>query len=101
MVNAVSPLSHKPFVLHCEINNISVPFELDSGSHVSTLNKCFAKQINAKIQPSSVRRRGYSGTSVNVLGQATVTLRFHNRELIHDFFVVDSCSIPNLLGRDL
>ena len=101
MVNAVSPLSHKPFVLHCEINNISVPFELDSGSHVSTLNKCFAKQINAKIQPSSVRLRGYSGASVNVLGQANVKLRFHNRELIHDFFVVDSCSIPNLLGRDL
>ena len=44
-----------------------------------------------------------SGASVkfNVLGQATVSLRFHNRQLVRDFFVVDSCSIRNFLGLDL
>ena len=97
----MTPLSRNPVILYCNINNHSIPFEVDSGSQVSTINKSYLKKLNTQVNPTTTRLRGYSGSEVNILGAAHVSVKLNNLKHCHDLIVVDSCNIPNLLGRDL
>lgn len=75
-------------------------FEIDSGSHVSTLRHMDAINIGAVISPSNKRLVGYSGDVINIVGQSTLQVSYNNRSFQHKFFIVNSNSV-NLLGRDL
>ena len=96
----MTPLSRNPFIINCKVNNVTFPFELDSGSHVSTLRLCDARKINASIVPSNIQVKGYSGSNINILGKTSVTVQFHDECVDYVFLIVESNHV-NLLGREL
>lgn len=63
MNHTVAPFSRNPFIVNCKLENIDMPFEIDSGSHVSTINKCYANKVRAVIKPTNTRLRGTVGHS--------------------------------------
>lgn len=87
-------------MLSCNLNNVNVKFEIDSGSHISTLTKNDAMRVGAYVRPTTQRVIGYSGNNIDILGEAEVSFSFNNNDFIHVFYVVHP-NRPNLLGRDI
>ena len=87
-------------MLECQVNNLKVKFEVDSGSHISTLCICHAVSCGAVIVPTYKRVQGYSGNQVSLYGQTTVKFAYNGLSFMHTFLVVNSDRV-NLLGRDL
>ena len=63
------PAPSKPFIVHCVINNVSVPFELDSGAQISTISYTDACKVNAAITNPSKQVRAYDGLPVKLLDE--------------------------------
>ncbi|XP_068212675.1 uncharacterized protein [Palaemon carinicauda] len=87
-------------MLSCFINNQKVDFEIDSGSHVSTICQSDAARARVVISPTKHRVRGYSGNAINLCGEAYVNVTYGHKMLKHKFLIVNSSNV-NLLGRDL
>ena len=93
------PISNKPAVLTCKLNSTETSFEIDSGSHVSTLIYCDALKADAFINCSSRRLIGYSGSQINTLGETLIKVDYNGKIVENTFSVVPNTSV-NLLGRD-
>ena len=98
--STVLPITRDSTVISCTINNKILRFEVDSGSHVSTLRHSDATEAGAIVTPTQHRVMGYSGNAVQLCGQTTVNVQYNGREFTHTFLVVKSSSV-NLLGPDL
>ena len=71
------------------LNNVfSAKFELDSGSHVSTLSYSDAMRVGGNVMPTSHKIIGYSGVSIELLGEIYTTVRFNGKSVVHNFPVV-------------
>lgn len=93
-------MSSSPYILSCFINNQKIDFEIDSGSHVSTIRQCDADRAGVVISPTKHRVIGYSGNAVKLCGETYVNVTYGHKMLQHKFLVVNSSNV-NLLGRDL
>ena len=94
------PIPRKPSILTLKINEECVDFEVDTGSHVSTLRHCDATRLCANITPTQHRILGYGGAQVKLCGEASVTISCKGRTITHTILIVNSGN-ANLLGRDL
>lgn len=93
-------MSKYPVTVNCKLNNYNVSFEIDSGSHISTIKYSDALKMGVAIQSTSIQVRGYSGAPINVRGKITLNVKFNGIDTFHSFIVVPS-NFTNLLGRDL
>ena len=94
-------VGNEPSMLLCKINNVNINFQVDIGSHISTLSvRDLLLLGDVKIYPTKVHALGYSGNSIEFLGETDLTLVFKNITVRHKFFIVDAKKV-SLLGRDL
>ena len=93
-------MSNSPSVISCFINNQKIDFEIDSGSHVSTIRQCDAARSGVVISPTQHRVLGYSGNPIKLCGETYVNVTYGHKRIKHKFLVVNSNNV-NLLGRDL
>ena len=94
------PVSYSPVMITCKLNNKDINFELDSGSHVSTIQKSDAIRMGGMITPTKYKIVGYSGNEINLTGEIDLNIEYCGKSLRHTFLVVNSGSV-NLFGRDL
>ena len=89
IVNVVSkylPVCKEPLIVTCYVNNTSIEFELDSGSHISTINENdLGKLGKIVLKPTTQKAKGYSNNVINFQGE---------------FIANITCNV-SLLGRDL
>lgn len=93
----------KPIIFQCQVNNKIVPFEVDTGSCLSTINvNELHDMIDAEIVPTTKRAKGYGDGNVNInfLGAVNLQFVYKDSKVNHLFYVVNG-SNNNLLGRDL
>lgn len=81
------------------MNNCNVRFELDSGSHVSTLSHDTAIKIGGVITPTPHKIIGYSGSQILLYGQLIANVIYNDESHRHTFLIVKANSV-NLFGRD-
>ena len=93
-------ISRDPTLLNIKLNDYDVNFEVDSGSHVSTINHNVAVMIGGQITPTFHKIISYSGNSIPLCGQISAKITFNKRTFTHVFLVVNYNSV-NLFGRDL
>ena len=100
-INAtVFPIKYQPTIVSAYINSMSVNFEVDSGSHVSTISYNDAIRCRCNIDVCSTKVLGYSGNQVKTLGECFAEFSFNNNTFIHKFLIVESHRV-NLIGRDI
>ena len=100
-VNNINKIS-EPYFVNVKINGKSFPFELDTGSPISTLRKEFFDLINSKLCSTKLSLTAYNKTSIKVIGETFVNAQYNDYN-VNDFrLVVVGNDVPNnLLGRDL
>ena len=92
--------SQKPFIVHCNINNNVVPFEVDSGAAVSVITESVATQLQAILTPTVRRVAGYDGSIIPLAGEVDLCIECNAVRAMHRFIVAKGTKY-NLLGRDL
>ena len=94
-------MNHEPTTIQCKVNKVLISFQVDTGSHISTLNICDLKLIKGvTVRPTQIKARSYSGDIIHFLGEADVNLCYNDVCVKHKFLIVNSQSV-SLLGRDL
>lgn len=98
--STVLSLNNEPAIVKCSVNNVNVSFEIDTGSHISTITKDVLKLFsNVKIRSTNTKAKSYSGNTIKFLGEVDLNVTFKGNRTTHTFLVVDSNSV-SLLGRD-
>ncbi|XP_068205136.1 uncharacterized protein [Palaemon carinicauda] len=91
---------HKGMARYDQTDDDKGGFEIDSGSHVSTICQSDAARARVVISPTKHRVCGYSGNAINLCGEAYVNVTYGHKMSKHKFLIVNSSDV-NLLGRDL
>ena len=94
------PVYTNPIIIHCRVNGVNVPFEVDSGAAVSTICSSYLHSIHATVSPTSKIVRGYSGCQIQVTGECDLEVNYQGNAVSHSFLVVENSTV-NLFGRDL
>ena len=89
-----------PEAFNFVINDISVPFEIDTGAAVSTLSKQWVDLLQLKVEPSSKRLCAYDNMDIKVMGKTTASVQYNGCNVVQPFYVVDAQN-TNLCGKDL
>ena len=85
--------------LHLNLRSL-VSFELDTGSHISTLCERDAMKCGASIQATADRALAYGGASINLIGECKIPVKLGSFQTNHKFLVVNNREV-NLLSKDL
>ena len=94
-------MNHKPCQLELRLNDYIVSFELDTGSHLSTVNlNTFENIPNASLDNTKIRAKAYCNASIDFLGETHLNVIYNNQSISHKFLVVPNDNVC-LLGRDL
>ena len=101
-INGVSKsINNEPVVLDLLLNDKeNTKFELDTGSHISTLKYSDALRVGAKIEPTRVKAMAYGGAKIKFVGEANIKVNYSNISKLHKFIIVES-NHTNLFARDL
>lgn len=77
-------------------------FEIDTGAAVTLISEQTYQEHchNTPLQKPSLHLKTYTEEQLQVLGQMTVTVSYHNQQGLYTLYVVKG-SGPSLLGRDL
>ena len=100
MLPEVLPITREPSLIKCSVNSKDITFEIDSGSHISTIKHADVIKVGGVIQPTRRRVVGYSGNAIELCGEAHLKFECNGERFCHNFLVVKSSSV-NLFGRDL
>lgn len=95
------PIQYDPVVLQCDVNDTLIKFELDSGSHLSTISVNELRKLkNITLKPTYKRAKGYSNNEIEFQGEVDVSIHYCGVTVSHTLLVVNECC-TSLLGRDL
>ena len=94
------PVYNDPVLINCKINNVHVPFEIDSGAAVSTITDQIASLLNVEIKQTNRIIKAYGNNAVEILGEVMLPITYKNVMVSHVFYVVSNASV-NLFGMDL
>ena len=95
------PIESKPVTIDCLIQGHQlVNFEIDSGSHLSTINLNKLCNLDVHVRPTKIRAKGYSNSEILFKGEVNLSVKFHSKTIQHTFLVVND-ERTSLLGRDL
>ena len=92
--------SVKSELVNFTLNDVKVPFEIDTGAWVSTLSKEWVHSLKLVAEPYNKSLHAYGHTSIKVLGKVDVTVAYNSHVVDHTFCVVESGN-SNLCGNDL
>jgi len=97
----VGDKSHPPFIVELLVNGKPVTFEVDTGAAVTILSQEVYHRVfpNLKLQTSSMLLKAYTGSQVQVEGEAQVNVSYGEQKGKFTLYVVKgngSC----LLGRN-
>ena len=99
--SAVFQLSGKspnPFRVELCVQEKPLMFEIDTGAAVTPIS--YNEHYQDKpLQKSSLKLKTYTGEPLQVVGQVTVTVSYHNQQGSYTLYVVKVAG-PSLLGRD-
>ena len=78
-INQVKP--EPAIIVPMEMNDTSIPIELDTGAGLSVISEKVWKEHfpDAKINPSPVHLRTYTGEKLNVVGQTQVEVKYEGQ----------------------
>lgn len=94
-------MSTDALIITCCVDDVNVDFEIDTGSHLSTINVRDVDRIkNCKILPTSKKAKGYGQGIVKFLGETNLVFECNGISMRHTFLVVGKKHV-SLLGRDL
>lgn len=93
-----SLLSCYPWFVNILINTSNVKFKVDTGADVTLMSKLLARSLNIKVEASNVRLYGPGRKLVPIVGKAGVKMKFRDKEISQDVYVVEGIQGP-LLGR--
>ena len=84
-----------------QIGNGTLHCQLDTGAYASVINTMQLKQVapNAKIKPTKKTLVSYSQHRITPMGYVTLPVRFKDRRLNVNFYVIDSKQKPILSGK--
>ena len=82
------------------VNGNSVPFEVDTGAAVSTLNKDWAHKLGMSIDECNKNLSAYDDLKIDVLGKVSVDVCYNSFQVKQNFYVVGNHN-SNLCGKDL
>jgi len=88
-----------------QLNNSSLTMEIDTGATFSVISESTYNSLWERGTAPSLQAtndpclKTYTGQSINVIGQITVTARYHQQEKELKLYVVKGQG-PSLLGRD-
>ena len=75
--------------------------ELDTGSHLSTINANELKKLpNITVKKTAKYAKGYGNSAIKFLGETELNFRYGKYVNKHKFYVVSKDSV-SLLGRDI
>ena len=75
-------------MINCLVNDIPVRFEVDTGSHLSTISLSDLSKIkNVSIRPTSKIAKGYSNNVIQFRGEVALKLKYGANEFL--------CTISN------
>ena len=94
------PVYNDPVLINSKINNVHVPFEIDSGAAVSTITDQIASLLNVEIKQTNRIIKAYGNNAVEILGEVMLPITYKNVMVSHVFYVVSNASV-NLFGMDL
>ncbi|XP_063391394.1 uncharacterized protein K02A2.6-like [Cydia fagiglandana] len=91
---------YKPFMMTLDVNGIGLEMEVDTGSAISCISlECYQKLFNnLPILTPNVLVNLYAGESLRPVGKITPIVKYKNKEISLDLFVIDGGKNP-LLGR--
>ncbi|XP_063627468.1 uncharacterized protein K02A2.6-like [Cydia splendana] len=91
---------YKPFMMTLDVNGIGLEMEVDSGSAISCISlECYQKLFNnLPILTPNLLVNFYAGGSLRPVGRITPIVKYKNKEMSLDLFVIDGGKNP-LLGR--
>ncbi|KAL1475658.1 hypothetical protein MTO96_037130 [Rhipicephalus appendiculatus] len=90
----------QPFRVEVSVNGILLQMELDTGASVSVVSEdTFRRKFqSARLEPSTVLLKSYSGKLTPVKGALAVSVRFGSHQC-DDLLYVVSGRCPSLMGR--
>lgn len=99
-VNMVQPLPAP--VVFVRIGDYLVPFLVDTGADCSLITLQVIQRICCEVKGTRSALNSASGHSINVIGEARISLIMGEQEYIHDFVVVapDRVSFLGVIGTD-
>ena len=95
----------RPFHVTMQLNNSSLTMEVDTGATFSVISESTYNSLWERGTAPSLQAtndpclKTYTGQSINVIGQITVTASYHQQEKELKLYVVKGHG-PSLLGRD-
>ncbi|XP_061716614.1 uncharacterized protein K02A2.6-like [Cydia pomonella] len=91
---------YKPFMLTLDVNGICLEMEVDTGSAISCISlECYQRLFkNVPILTSNVLLNYYAGGDFRPVGKITPIVKYKNKEISLDLFIIDGGKNP-LLGR--
>jgi len=94
--------SSNPFTVELIVEGNPLVFEVNTGTAVTPISELTYKEHchNKPLQVSSLQLKTYTKEQLQVLGQLTVDVSYHNQQGLYTLYVVKG-SGPSLLGRDL
>ena len=95
--NDVEPIRTK---ITLRLNNADIPYEVDSGAVVSTLNRAYVQSLGLTVHSSRKGLKAYGNNVIHVIGKVDVNVKFNDYNISHVFYVVDDFNV-NLCGKDL
>ena len=84
-----------------QIGNGTLHCQLDTGAYASVIKTMQLRQVapNAKIKPTKKTLVSYSQHRITPMGYITLPVRFKDRRLNVNFYVIDSKQKPILSGK--
>ena len=99
----VNKTMHDPIMVNCYLQGKKIPFELDTGSGVSTIRLMdYEKLDNIPLEKSTVKLRSYNSSKITIFGEIIIkNFKYNNISDEINLYVVDNNCSNNLLGRDV
>ena len=86
--------------ISCTINGVQLNFQVDTGSHLSTINKeDFSRLENVSLKCTRVKAKSYSNDPIKFLGEVELSVTYRGDTILNSFLVVENK--VSLIGRDL
>ena len=95
--------STDPYVIYCIVDNQKLPFEVDTGSAISTLKYDDFKKLHCPLHDCKIKLQGYNQMPIKVFGKVKVSEFWYKNNSYSnvEFIVVSSDAPNNLIGRNL
>ena len=97
----LTSFKNEPMLIKCHVNGKVINFEIDSGSHISTINVNEIRDMhNISVLPTNVKAKAYGENVIRFEGEVILNVCYGKFSVNHKFLVVHENCV-SLFGRDL